>query len=241
MKRLSFFLLLALFSLAACKETFIETDPGVVGYGYYPLEVGDYRVYSVTDIKFLDNEGDTSRFQLKEEVAESFVDQTNTLVYKIIRSVRPDAQASWVEDSVMVVAKFSTSVILTKDNVKSVKLVFPVKNGKAWSADAYNNRTVNSENDGKEKYTYASVGEPFTVNGSTYNQTLTVVQGKPASNFIMLSDRKEVYAQDIGMIYRLFNKAAYCNQIGSSDCPYGEGYILNGHKREEVLLSYGKM
>ncbi len=238
-KSLKIYILL-IFSFCGCKETILEIDPAANGSSYYPLAVGDFRQYSVTDIRFRDNIGDTSRYELREVVDTSFTDQTNTLSYKIIRSVRPNQHSAWREDSVFVVTKSLSNVTETKDNTRRVKLVFPIKNGKTWTADAFNANQVNNEEDGKERYSFSEVGTPFTIGGNTYGETVTVIQGRPTKNLINLDNRKEVYALGIGMVYRLFNKAIYCNQMTSGDCPYGEDFIIFGHERHEVLTAHGK-
>ncbi|GAB3527172.1 hypothetical protein GCM10027443_03300 [Pontibacter brevis] len=235
--------------LAGCEDKYKEPDPQAMGYGYYPLEVGDYRIYNVLDIKYLHDVGDTTRFQLKERVETSFYDQTNKLNHKIIRSVRPDANSPWVDDSVFVVSKQNTMVLLTKDNTKYVKLVFPMKAGLTWLGDAYNNRIADSYTPGKrrsdyyeskESYTYMNPGQPITINGTVYPKSVIVVQGSPTETWIGYDDRKEVYAEDIGMVYRLFTRIIYCNDTDSEDCDYAIGYKLQGHERHEELVSYGK-
>lgn len=243
------------FFMTGCTNTYVEPDPNALGYEYYPVAVGDYRIYDVTGINFKNNVGDTTRYQMREVVDTFFVDQTNTLNYKIVRATRQDESAVWVEDSVMLVAKSTSSVILTKDNTKYVKLVFPVKEGAVWLGDAYNNHVINAlEEDPakrKEPYTYTHVGKPFRFNGKTlketadgslnFGETVTVVQGTPTNNLVQLDERKEVYANGIGRVYRLFNRVVYCNDSESKSCPFGEEYKLNGNERYEVLMSYGHL
>ncbi|ARS34843.1 hypothetical protein [Pontibacter actiniarum] len=236
--------------LTACEDKHKEPDPAMMGFGYYPLEIGDYRIYQVTDISYKNDVGDTARFQLRERIDTSFTDQTNELVYKVVRSVRPDEGSPWVDDSVYVVSKTSKMLLLTKNNTKFVKLVFPVKEGKTWLGDAYNDRKALSyEPDpskrsdyylGKDPYTYENRGASFTVNGETYGNTVTVVQGVPTESWIGLDDRKEVYAEGVGMVYRLYKRIVYCNETESSGCDYAIGFKLYGNERTEELISQGK-
>ncbi|MHC2991357.1 hypothetical protein OB13_07100, partial [Pontibacter sp. HJ8] len=168
--------------MAGCENKYKDPDPTAMGYDYFPLEVGNYRIYEVTDIRFRSNEGDTNRFQMRERVDTSFYDQTNQLVYKIVRSVRAGEIQSWVDDSVMVVAKTDKMVLQTQDNNKYVKLVFPVKEGASWVGDAYNNRTTGGTSTSlpakKEHYYYQKVGNAYEVNGQKYAKTVTVVQSE---------------------------------------------------------------
>jgi hypothetical protein len=223
--------------VSGCETKYMDPDPKAMGYDYYLLAIGDYRIYNVTEIKFRHNVGDTSRFQLQERVDTSFLDQTNTLSYKIVRSIRPDEFSPWVEDSVMVVTKTENNVLLLKDNTKYVKLVFPVKNGKSWAGDAFNTHVTGS--DEKEPYTFTLVGEPYTASGQVYDKTATVIQGTPTKNLIQLDDRKEVYAEGVGLVYRLMNRVIYCNDSGTADCEFGVDYKLQGHERHEELIAHG--
>lgn len=225
--------------LAGCENKYKDPDPAAMGYDYYPLEIGDYRIYNVTDIRFRSNVGDTNRFQLRERVDTSFYDQTGQLVYKVIRSVRPNENRSWVDDSVLVVSKTNSMVLLTQDNSRFVKMVFPVKEGNKWQVDAYNDRL--GTNDEKEYYTFRNVGESYEVNAIVYPKTITVVQGTPFNN-VKLDDRKEVYAEGVGRVYRLFNRAVYCegSEI-NTDCQMGVEFKQSGHERHEVLVAHGKL
>ncbi|GAB3201026.1 hypothetical protein GCM10027293_23100 [Pontibacter aydingkolensis] len=226
--------------LAGCERKYVELDPEALGLDYLPVKVGDFKIYKVVDIKYRNNVGAKDSFEMREVVDTSFFDQTNTLSYKIIRSIKRYNQTEWVEDSVMTLTKSDKFALLTKDNTMYVKLVFPVQEGKLWLGDAYNDRVINNlETDPylrKEPYKYTSVGEPFELNGTVYPITVTVIQGTPKDNFLQLDNRKEVYAKGIGKVYRLFNRVVYCND---SSCPQGTGYKLNGHERHETLISYG--
>ncbi|MEJ8755365.1 hypothetical protein WG947_00030 [Pontibacter sp. H259] len=233
------------FLVLSCEESFVTPDPEARGLNYYPLEVGNYRVYDVTDIKYQHNEATEKRFQMREWVADSFLDQTNALTYKIIRSVRPDAQSEWLDDSVMTVTKSNTQVILTKDNTKYVKFVFPVIEGKTWIGDLYNNHVIKKDESNpyksKEYFRFQNVDQSFEIGTEEYDKTVTIIQGEPQVDIYSLDDRKEVYARNIGRIYRLFNRLIYCTGDAGQTCTVGTEYILNGHKRIEELIEYGKL
>jgi hypothetical protein len=229
------------FVFSACSED-TEPDPLQMGYQYYPLAIGDYRIYQVTSISIQFDKPDTSRYQIREIVKSSFIDQANTLNYRIERSLRPNNNSKWDADSVFVVAKSPSNVVLTRDNTKRVKLVFPVKNGKSWEGDAFNDHVVDQT---KEPYRYSSVGEPFTINDKKllvnntalrFDSTVTVIQGIPKEDILSIDDRKEVYAAGVGMIYKQFKRALLCARI-----PGCVNHIKDGNERHEVLIQYGKL
>ncbi|TPE43172.1 hypothetical protein [Pontibacter mangrovi] len=230
--------------VAACEDKYKDPDPKAMGYDYYPLEEGDWRIYNVTDIRYMSNVGDTTRFQLRERVDTTFLDQTGALNYKIIRSVRDEEGDEWVDDSVMTVVKTELNVILTKNNTKYVKLVFPIKEGKEWVGDAYNNNLAfdyaEKVRNGKELYSFSNIGVSYDLNGISYPNTVEVIHGDYHSDDVNLDERKEVYAKDIGLIYRYHNVIVFCNQTESKDCVYGIGFKLHGHERHEELISHGK-
>ncbi|NDK54347.1 hypothetical protein [Pontibacter fetidus] len=236
-KMLCWFLLA--FVVVSCDESYVTPDPEARGLNYYPLQVGNYRVYDVTDIEYQNNVPTEKHFQMREWVADSFLDQTNALTYKIIRSVRPDAQSEWLDDSVMTVTKDDKMVILTKDNTKYIKLVFPVTEGRTWEADAYNDH-YDYQGD-REKHVYSNVGKPSVVNDVEFDKTASITilppVAKPATDFY---DRKEIYAYGVGKIYRLFHRLSFesCDPV---DCSGDDNYILDGHKRTEILIDYGKL
>ena len=231
--------------LTACENKYKDPDPVVMGYDYYPLEVGDYRVYDVMDIRFQFNNGDTTRFQIRERVDTSFHDQTGQLVYKIVRSIRDNTNRPWIDDSVMVVAKTERMVMLTKDNTKYVKMVFPVMEDGEWVADMFNTNTaapgVSSKiRDGKEVYTYQKVGLPFQLKELNFDNTVTVIQNSPDIFNTRVDERNEIYAKGFGLIYRIFNRVVL-SPCFPDYCPDGENYKLDGHERHEILIEHGKL
>lgn len=238
-KALLFCFLLTVAGLSGCETNYVEHDQDL-GLDYMPLQIGDYKIYKVVDIRYQNNIATKDSFEMREVVDTTFYDQTNALNYKIVRSIKRYNQQEWVDDSVMTVVKTDKFAMLTKDNTKYVKLVFPVEEGKMWLGDAFNDHVINDlETDPyerKEPYTYTAVGEPFEINGTVYPTTLTVVQGRPTDSVIQLDERKEVYAKGIGKVYRLFNRVVYCN---NTSCPQDTKYKLNGHERHETLIAYG--
>ncbi|WP_276496078.1 hypothetical protein [Pontibacter litorisediminis] len=243
MRRALLLLVVLVGLVAACEDKYKDPDPKAMGYDYYPLEVGDWRIYNVTDIRYMSDVGDTTRFQLRERVDTTFVDQTGQLNYKIIRSIRANENMNWVDDSVMTVVKTDAMVMLTKNNTKYVKLVFPVKEGNQWTGDAYNNNRAPGYAlhtlHGKELYTYSAVGAPYSVNGQIFSNTVEVIQGDYTSYDVTLDERKEVYAEGVGMIYRLFTRIIYTS-CSDDDCEFGPEYKIHGHERHEELVDYGK-
>jgi hypothetical protein len=231
--------------VTACKT---ETEPGLeAGTDYYPLEVGTYRTYDVADSSWNSNVISVSRYQFQERVTESFTDAAGQAAYRIVRSKRNTTAEAWKDDSVMVVNLSARTVLLTRNNRRTVELVFPVQEGGDWNRDAYNNLdTITFHN-----RSYARVGEPLTLvsNGKTlrYEQTATTEDSGVNSDGVTLDDGvqqvskyRQVYARNTGLVYRVKRRYFYC-KAGDGSCKPTRTYIYLGHVRSETLVESGRL
>ena len=83
-----------------------------------------------------------------------------------------------------------------EENVRYIKLTFPTQNNQKWNGNALN--TI-----GTYTYEYKSVDTKKTVNGNVFDSTLTINQIVD-SNLIEKKYQVEVYAKNVGMIYKRF-------------------------------------
>jgi len=74
--------------LSACKKD--AAKPLDLGYNYIPLAKGNYIIYDVDSIYFdeYESSSDTFKFQLKEEIGDSFVDLTGQISFEYKRYKR---------------------------------------------------------------------------------------------------------------------------------------------------------
>ncbi|OUJ74731.1 hypothetical protein BXP70_08195 [Hymenobacter crusticola] len=235
--------LLAL-AMTACKT---ETEPGLeAGTEYYPVEVGTYRTYNVIDSTWNNNVIGVTRFQFRERVAESFTDAAGQLAYRVVRSKRNATTDAWQDDSVMLVNPSVQTVLLTRNNRRTVELVFPVQEGTSWNRDAYNTLdTVTFQN-----RSYKRAGQPFdiTTSGKTlhYEQTVTTEDSGVNSYGQIIDDGirqvakyRQVYARDMGLVYRVRRRYQYCPASGN--CSPNKAYIYLGRVRSETLVESGRL
>ena len=177
-----------------------------IGLAYYPVEIGNYWIYDVSETKVNNNEYDSTHYQVREYVDTVFTNQASEKTYKIIKSRRTSANQPWSSDSLVLINKFSAHIRRNQDNVKLVSFVFPVLEGEIWNANAFN---IHGEN----LYRYQFQGKSFALNGLVYDTTVTVVQGE--RDDIILDDRQEVYAYNTGLIYKKFLFYEYLQENGS--------------------------
>jgi hypothetical protein len=231
--------------MTACKT---ETEPSLeAGTDYYPLEAGTYRTYDVVDSTWNSNVTTAVRYQFRERVTESFTDAAGQAAYRIVRSKRNTAADTWKDDSVMVVNLSERTVLLARNNRRTVELVFPVRDGADWNRDAYNNLdTIAFHN-----RSYTRVGQPLDVtsNGKTYHydQTVTTQDSGVNSDGVTLDDGvqqvskyRQVYARNAGLVYRVKRRYFYC-KAGDGSCKPTRSYIYLGHVRAETLVESGRI
>ncbi|GGF08344.1 hypothetical protein [Hymenobacter cavernae] len=235
--------LLALAATTGCKT---ELEPGLeTGAAYYPVEVGTYRIYNVIDSTWNSNVIGVTRYQFRERITESFTDAAGKLAYRVVRSRRTLTTDAWKDDSVMQVNPSMQTVLLTRNNRRTVELVFPVQEGTSWNRDAYNTLdTVTFHN-----RSYVRAGQPFdaTTNGQTvhYEQTVTTEdsgvnsEGQTIDDGILqVAKFRQVYARNVGLVYRVRRRYFYC-PVGA--CVPNKSYIYLGRVRSETLVESGKL
>ena len=231
MKKVGYLLVLLTGLFYACTET-EEINDSVTGKAFYPLSIGDYRIYNVTHVRFdQDTVTDSATFQLRERVDTLYNNLAGEPTYKIIRSKRNKPTDQWRDDSVITVTISNTQVRRTADNVSLVKMVFPVTENKTWNPNVFNTMEPGNAR-------YVNVNQAYTLNGKGYTNTATVL----VNDFVSVINkdvRTEVYAENVGMIYKNYEVLQYCND--NQICDVGEDYILFGYHRTETLESYGKM
>ena len=75
-------------------------------------------------------------------------------------------------------------------------MVFPIHNQQYWDGNAFN-----TEN--KWEYSYDDIHQPYSVGGVSFDSTVTVFQ-RDELNSIKYEVASEVYAANIGMIYKTY-------------------------------------
>jgi hypothetical protein len=213
--------------LSSCSKL-AEVKPGQLGYEFFPLEVGHYTLYDLTDVTYsLTSAPVTRRYQVKEVVADTFTDLTGKASYRIERFSRPQAGSAWVLDSVWTARRSATQAIRVENNIPFVKIVFPVSDGLKWNGNVYNDREA-------DEFRLKDVSKPFTVDGQPFDETLTVLQSTDSS-LVGQDKRIEVYARNIGLIYHEKLIVQYCSD---SQC-LGQGQIDFGTRRTQKIIGYG--
>ncbi|MCS7005320.1 MAG: hypothetical protein NZM38_08340 [Cytophagales bacterium] len=255
-----FFIGLLLGGCNFSRET-IQPTPVSTGMAYFPVKVGDSLLYRVKRILYIEDAGnarvktDTSIFELLEVVRDTFRTLSGDFAYRIERFRRSLFSTEWSYDSLKISNVelgtllelhptfhqvmpqsvrewriYPQRVVIIENNIPIVKLVFPPTVSASWNANVFN--TLKPEN-----YRLIQFAQPFLVDSIKYSPTITIIQSNQKS-LINKDERWEVYAQEIGMVYRKHEVYNYVNTPFNRD--FGQDKVVSGYFYEQKLLYRSK-
>lgn len=207
--------ILALLVFASCKDKQTFEEPNIeYGYDYFPLELGSELTYLVDSTIYDPQEATVEIINnttfIKEIVVDTFRDEIGRLSYRIERFQRATVDDDWELTDVWSALRTDGQAERFEDNLRFIKMVFPVDDGDIWNGVAHLDVT--------EEYQVA--GDRVAIFKSWDNNTevLDVDQTEELKflNFdrvttILLADEEnliekrygiEKYAAGIGLVHR---------------------------------------
>lgn len=208
-KSVGVLLLFIIVLIAACKD---ETEPLIsdYNYDYFPLKIGKYWVYEVDSIYFSEGTSgirkDTVKIQAREAILDRFVDEKGDTIYKVERYERKQANESWKIKKVFTLNRNRTQAIRTEDNLRFVKLTFPLDRNSRWTSTAFVPDGLSLVfGSGIEVFKYwqssvEALDEPQTLGNLKFDKTALVMQANRKNIITEYRVVKEVYAKGIGLV-----------------------------------------
>jgi hypothetical protein len=229
MKIIIYFFLFII-AIEACQT---EVDqPKEIGLALCPTNIGREVVYSVDSIVYDDfkqrddNKPDSFNFQLREVITSKFTDNTGKDAYKIIVYKRMNDSFNWEPYKVVSMNVNLENMQKVEDNIRFLKLSFPVSANKTWNGNIYN--SLNPKN-----YTYSKMYFNGKV-GSFILDSLVSVEQENDSNFIEKNLSKEIYASSIGLVYGQYDSINYQGSYNQST----KKYYWKGLLLRKTMLSH---
>jgi hypothetical protein len=177
-------------------------------YDYYPLEEGTFVVYEAMEIAH-DIQAlvarDTSRYYLKTVIGEKIIDNSGHEAHKFFRYVKDSLADAWTLQDVWTTRRHEQRIELVDENVRLVKLVFPPNKTKLWDVNAYNTTERLMA-----RYNPDLIHTPRTISNFVLDSTIHVDE----QDFFSLVDHRrkyEVYAKNIGLVYKMYKDNAISN------------------------------
>lgn len=216
-RQLPILMSLVIITFSACKK---ETDLESIdlGYDYFPNAIGSFIEYEVDSIHY-GIEVDTTHYWLMELVAEDFFDNEGNLAMKLERYKKFAVDGDYQLTDVWVQKRTSTTAERVEENVRYVRMIFPMEEGKSWDGNAYN--PIDSWN-----YTFTNVSEPHENGALIFSNTVRVDQ-RYNVNLIDQEIAWEVYARNIGLVHKKLTDLNY------------QDFTVTGVDMEMWAINYG--
>lgn len=198
----------------ACKKEIVPSAEVNIGQEYFPLSIGHYIEYDVDSFLYNDfsKKIDTAKYEIRDEIVDTFSDNENRLSYIIYRYRRDSISEPWRELGTYYTTKTNFRVEVVEDNLRFIKLVFPVKENVKWYGNTFIPTKLNSELAWLDQwyYKYDRISLPFTNGLRIFEDAVIInqndyVKGDPDAdpdNYASKIFAKEAYAKNVGMVYR---------------------------------------
>lgn len=176
----------------SCRKEVVD-DLGDRGKSFYPYSEGLWWEYDVDSTFYNDFSGDTliSSYILREEFV-SYFDSSGLSAIRIERFRRANENESWQGPRVWWTYLTEQGAVKVEENIPYVKINYPVKNNLGWNGNRLNFLDPLT-------YVYQNTDEPLSLNGNTFDSTVTVMQN---DNETLLGKKLyyEKYARNVGLI-----------------------------------------
>ncbi|MBL7774148.1 MAG: hypothetical protein JNM95_14890 [Chitinophagaceae bacterium] len=199
---------------SSCKKEVVPPEDISIGQEYFPTELGHFVEYQVDSFLFNDftKKVDTFKYEIKDVITDTFTDNENRLSHIVTRYKRYSSSEAWTENLVYYVTKTPYRVEVVEQNLRFIKLVFPVKENVKWYGNSYIPTKLNSELAWLDQwyYKYDRISLPFTSGILIFNDGLVVNEndyskGNPElypDEYAAKIFAKEAYAKGVGLVYR---------------------------------------
>ncbi|MBX3164440.1 MAG: hypothetical protein KF900_08165 [Bacteroidetes bacterium] len=218
-----------LFSCGKKQSQIPETD---MGFNYFPTQSGKFVVYDIDSTVYAEISRDTVtyRFRVKEKIADSFTDNEGKNAIRLERYIKrfdenkPYDSMTWTMKEVYAIYPSEKNIQVQENNVRFVKLIFPVALNASWNGNAANTLQ-------KEMYVY----DYINIKEGVFSNVLKVSQ-KEFRTLISYESKFEKYAKGIGLIQKQHSFLLSNNIIPNVSV---ENRIESGYIYTQTLVSYG--
>lgn len=230
---------LAIMSLYSCTRSGDDSFYGPDNTrGYYPLTQGHFVLYDVDSTIWNDyDSSETKRHcQVRYTVTDTFHDNQDRLSYHVEVLSRTDENAPFKTNDVFFVTPTLTGLEVSQNNLRFLKLVFPVNNTSVWKG---NSAIATADQDlvwyADWNYRYSGFGESYNNSRATFGNTVIVDEvdqtlNDPATSPRTYAERtyaREVYAHGVGLVYREMVRWTYDqNPANSTYARKGWGVVM---------------
>ena len=186
---------------------------------YYPLQTGHVLIYRLDSslIPLYGSDLEIRSYHAKDSIADTLRDNAGRLSYRIYHFVTDTLESQpWIPVSTFIATPQDQTIEFVDDNnLRFLKMKQPLRDYFSWAGNTYIDTKSSTSPfqylDGWN-YTYQNVGQPYTVEMGTLDNTVTVLQQDETSppgpfdpgSYQQRNYSIEVYAKGIGLVYKEF-------------------------------------
>ncbi len=200
--------------------------------GYYPLKIGRYITYEMDSTLWDDflKVKTVKKYQVRYIVADTFRDNSKRLSYRIDVLKRTSETLPWIKHRVYYATPTDTHMEYVEENLRFIKIIFPLSNNITWDGNSMISSTDQDYTYFQGwVYSYSNLGLGFNNGKAFFDNTVMISQADETLNdpelhpdtYAYRTFGREVYAFDIGMVYREMTHWTYQPTIG-----YRSGYSV---------------
>ncbi|MEZ5047551.1 MAG: hypothetical protein R2831_11220 [Chitinophagaceae bacterium] len=233
MQKVLIVLFLLLSMATSCKRQTIPFSNVKLGKDYVKIETGHFIDYELDSIIYDDFnlKTDTFRSIIRDEVGATFLDNQNRESFLIKRKVKDVINNAWIEQSDYYVTLTESAYEVVDNNLRFIKLIFPVKESIKWDGNAYLPTALNPELQWYDgwSYQYLNVNNVWSNQALSFPNTVIIKQADfnegNASDPLAYSAKtfsQEIYAKNVGMVHKEITRWVYQPSV----VKYKKGFTL---------------
>lgn len=220
--------------ISGCSNESEPFEEGNLDMSYYPLEVGNSWTYRSDSIRYSSegNQIDTFSGFIRETITDNFIDNAGDSVFRIQREFKRNLTDSWEISDIWVSSISGLSITKTEENLKFIKLVFPLTENRAWDGTAFIDTEQQFDIAGGERLAIyrnwsskiESLDNTVTIEAVSYPDVAEVTQASHEDQI----DRRYVlerYARNVGLIYQrmeILHSQCIATEIDCDDQTWAE-------------------
>jgi len=217
-------------SLSCKRRELLQADQSQ-DLSYFPLYKGFWSEsvvdsivhYDIDDISEVDTAVGYFHFYVREEVDSSFIDGENEKAFVILRYRRDSDTLPWSFTSLWTAKVTPYSAQKVEDNIRYVKLHFPITSSTTWEGNDFNFFK-------EEEYSYEDLYEPMQIGNLHFDSTVSVLQNDFISHINRIF-KKEIYAANVGLVSKEVDSVNTMNTVNGK-------IILNGLEYKSNIIDY---